>query len=209
MSLSKDVADFVIDRLAEVPSGELRSKAMFEVVENTAKYAAVVAPEKTPCHVVAMTSGWNKVGCIELVREITGLGLKEAKDLVESSHEGVPCSWVLPLTKEQLGAFKALGCMVALIDQKPVGIYVERSCYLVFEKDSKSPDMFSKPPVKGPGQVVVKVKVKIPESLFEPQQMTANLTLPPNEVTTEMIADLEEVVSQTYGQKIVLSIGHG
>jgi large subunit ribosomal protein L7/L12 len=49
--------------------------------------AAPVVEEKTTEFTVTMSSfGANKVGVIKVVREITGLGLKEAKDLVE----GVP-----------------------------------------------------------------------------------------------------------------------
>ncbi|NJD05600.1 MAG: 50S ribosomal protein L7/L12 [Methylococcaceae bacterium] len=50
--------------------------------------AAAAAPveEKTEFDVVMTSFGANKVGVIKVIREITGLGLKEAKDLVE----GVP-----------------------------------------------------------------------------------------------------------------------
>ena len=48
--------------------------------------AAPVAEEKTEFTVTMTNFGANKVGVIKVIREITGLGLKEAKDLVE----GVP-----------------------------------------------------------------------------------------------------------------------
>jgi len=47
--------------------------------------AAAVVEEKTEFDVVMASFGENKVGVIKAVREITGLGLKEAKDLVESA----------------------------------------------------------------------------------------------------------------------------
>lgn len=49
--------------------------------------AAAAAPveEKTEFDVVMTSFGENKVGVIKAVREATGLGLKEAKDLVESA----------------------------------------------------------------------------------------------------------------------------
>lgn len=47
--------------------------------------AAVAAEEQTEFKVVLASFGENKVGVIKAVREITGLGLKEAKDLVESA----------------------------------------------------------------------------------------------------------------------------
>lgn len=48
--------------------------------------AAEAAEEKTEFDVVMTSFGDNKVGVIKVVRAITGLGLKEAKDMVE----GVP-----------------------------------------------------------------------------------------------------------------------
>ena len=48
--------------------------------------AAPAAEEKTEFNVTMTSFGANKVGVIKVIREITGLGLKEAKDLVE----GVP-----------------------------------------------------------------------------------------------------------------------
>lgn len=46
---------------------------------------AAAAEEKTEFNVVMTNFGANKVGVIKVVREITGLGLKEAKDLVEAT----------------------------------------------------------------------------------------------------------------------------
>ena len=47
--------------------------------------AAPAAEEKTEFNVVLTGAGANKVGVIKAVREITGLGLKEAKDLVDGA----------------------------------------------------------------------------------------------------------------------------
>ena len=47
--------------------------------------AAPVVEEKTEFTVVLADAGANKVNAIKAVRAITGLGLKEAKDLVESA----------------------------------------------------------------------------------------------------------------------------
>ena len=47
--------------------------------------AAPAAEEKTEFDVVLAGFGSNKLGVIKAVREITGLGLKEAKDLVEGA----------------------------------------------------------------------------------------------------------------------------
>ena len=51
--------------------------------------AAAVAEEKTEFTVVLKAFGDNKVGVIKVVRALTGLGLKEAKDLVEGAPSNV------------------------------------------------------------------------------------------------------------------------
>ena len=51
--------------------------------------AAAAAEEKTEFTVVLTEAGANKVGVIKAVREITGLGLKEAKDLVDGAPKPV------------------------------------------------------------------------------------------------------------------------
>ena len=51
--------------------------------------AAAPAEEKTEFTVVLVDGGANKIGAIKEVRAITGLGLKEAKDLVEGAPKPV------------------------------------------------------------------------------------------------------------------------
>jgi len=51
--------------------------------------AAPAAEEKTEFNVVLTGAGANKVAAIKAVREITGLGLKEAKDLVDGAPKAV------------------------------------------------------------------------------------------------------------------------
>ena len=50
---------------------------------------AAVAEEKTEFNVVLTDAGANKVQVIKAVRELTGLGLKEAKDLVDGAPKNV------------------------------------------------------------------------------------------------------------------------
>lgn len=64
--------------------------------------AAPVAEEKTEFNVVLASFGENKVGVIKVVRELTGLGLKEAKDLVE----GVPSVVKEAVSKADADSFK-------------------------------------------------------------------------------------------------------
>ena len=51
--------------------------------------AAVVAEEQTEFNVMLLEAGANKVQVIKAVRELTGLGLKEAKDLVDGAPKAV------------------------------------------------------------------------------------------------------------------------
>ena len=51
--------------------------------------AAAPAEEKTEFNVMLVEAGANKIGVIKEVRAITGLGLKEAKDLVEGAPKAV------------------------------------------------------------------------------------------------------------------------
>ncbi len=51
--------------------------------------AAAVVEEKTEFNVVLLDAGAQKVQVIKAVREITGLGLKEAKDLVDGAPKNV------------------------------------------------------------------------------------------------------------------------
>ena len=51
--------------------------------------AAPAAEEKTEFDVVLKSAGGNKIAVIKVVREITGLGLKEAKDLVDGAPKPV------------------------------------------------------------------------------------------------------------------------
>jgi large subunit ribosomal protein L7/L12 len=51
--------------------------------------AAAPAEEKTEFDVILTNAGANKINVIKVVREITGLGLKEAKDLVDGAPKPV------------------------------------------------------------------------------------------------------------------------
>jgi large subunit ribosomal protein L7/L12 len=68
--------------------------AAVAVAAPVAGAAAAVVEEKTEFNVILATIGDNKINVIKVVREITGLGLKEAKDLVEGApkavKEGIP-----------------------------------------------------------------------------------------------------------------------
>ena len=64
--------------------------------------AAAAAEEKTEFNVVLTEVGANKINVIKVVREVTSLGLKEAKDLVE----GAPKPIKEGVNKEEADAIK-------------------------------------------------------------------------------------------------------
>ena len=63
--------------------------AMAAPAAGAAGGAAAAAEEKTEFDVVLLEAGANKVSVIKAVRAITGLGLKEAKDLVDGAPKPV------------------------------------------------------------------------------------------------------------------------
>src|SRR5215210_3049035 len=56
---------------------------------SAAAEAAPAAEEKTEFDVILQAAGGNKINVIKVVREITALGLKEAKDLVDGAPKAV------------------------------------------------------------------------------------------------------------------------
>lgn len=65
--------------------------------------AAAPAEEKTEFDVILQAAGGNKINVIKVVREITALGLKEAKDLVEAAPKAVKEG----VTKDEAEAIRA------------------------------------------------------------------------------------------------------
>jgi len=65
------------------------SAAAMAVAGPAAGGGAAAAEEQTEFNVILAEVGANKVGVIKAVREITGLGLKEAKDLVDGAPKAV------------------------------------------------------------------------------------------------------------------------
>lgn len=65
------------------------SAAAVAVAAGPAAGGAAAAEEKTEFDVILQEAGANKVSVIKAVREITGLGLKEAKDMVDGAPKAV------------------------------------------------------------------------------------------------------------------------
>jgi large subunit ribosomal protein L7/L12 len=76
--------------------------------------AAPAAEEKTEFQVILKDAGANKINTIKAVREVTSLGLKEAKDLVDGAPKAIKES----ATKEEAEAIKKKFEGVATIEVK-------------------------------------------------------------------------------------------
>ena len=98
----KSVMDIVeLVKMMEEKFG-VSAAAPVAVAAGPAAAAAPAAVEQTEFNVVMTSFGENKVGVIKVIREITGLGLKEAKDLVE----GVPQTVKEAIPKADADAIK-------------------------------------------------------------------------------------------------------
>ena len=75
--------------MMEEKFGVSAAAAAVAVAAPAAGGAAAAAEEKTEFDVVLVEAGSNKIAVIKAVREMTGLGLKEAKDLVEGAPKAV------------------------------------------------------------------------------------------------------------------------
>ncbi len=105
--MSTDKIQSIVDQVKELTLLEASQlvKAMEETFGVSAAAAAVAAPaagggagageaaapaeEKTEFDVILQAIGGNKINVIKVVREVTALGLKEAKDLVEAAPKPV------------------------------------------------------------------------------------------------------------------------
>ncbi|GGY88750.1 50S ribosomal protein L7/L12 [Cellvibrio zantedeschiae] len=96
MSLTKDdiinaIAEMSVKDVVELVSAmeEKFGVSAAAAVAVAAGPAAAAAEEQTEFDVILSSVGDKKVNVIKAVREITGLGLKEAKDLVEAAPKAV------------------------------------------------------------------------------------------------------------------------
>jgi large subunit ribosomal protein L7/L12 len=81
-----------VNELAQILKDEYGiepAAAAVAVAAGPAAAAAEVVEEKTSFDVVLKAAGANKLAIVKLVKELTGLGLKEAKDLVDGAPKPV------------------------------------------------------------------------------------------------------------------------
>ena len=99
-------------KMMEEKFGVSAAAAAVAVAAPGAAAGGAAAEEKTEFDVVLEAAGSNKIACIKAVRELTGLGLKEAKELVD----GAPKPLKEGISKEEcdkiVAAFKEVGATV-------------------------------------------------------------------------------------------------
>ncbi|MCX8074488.1 MAG: 50S ribosomal protein L7/L12 [Clostridia bacterium] len=76
--------------------------------------AAAAVEEKTEFNVVLKDSGATKIAVIKVVREATGLGLKEAKDLVDTAPQTVKEALPKEDAEKLVAALKEAGAMAEM-----------------------------------------------------------------------------------------------
>ncbi len=116
--LSESLSSLTVLELAEL-SKKLEEKwgvsaASFAVAAPAAGGAAVAAEAKDKFEVVLTASGDNKINVIKEVRVITGLGLKEAKDLVEGAPKTLKSDVAKADAEEMKKKLEAAGAKVEL-----------------------------------------------------------------------------------------------
>ena len=85
----KELSVLELNELVKACEEEFGVSASAGVVVAAAGPAAAAEEEKTEWNVELTEVGANKVKVIKVVRELTGLGLKEAKDLVDGAPKNV------------------------------------------------------------------------------------------------------------------------
>jgi large subunit ribosomal protein L7/L12 len=93
-----------VQELAQILKDEygIEPAAAAAVVAAPAGGGAAAAEEKTSFDVILKAAGANKLAIVKLVKDLTGLGLKEAKDLVD----GAPKPVKEGVSKEEANALK-------------------------------------------------------------------------------------------------------
>ena len=115
--LIEDVKGLTVLELSELVKAleeEFGVSAAAPVAVAAAPGAAAPAEEKSEFNVVLASAGENKMAVIKLVKEITGLGLKESKELVEGAPKPVKENVAKAEVEEMKAKFEAAGAVVEL-----------------------------------------------------------------------------------------------
>jgi large subunit ribosomal protein L7/L12 len=89
LEIVKGLTVLELNELVKAFETEFGVSAAAPVAVAAAPAAAAVVEEKTEFDVIITSAGGQKIQVIKVVREATGLGLKEAKDLVDSAPKAI------------------------------------------------------------------------------------------------------------------------
>ena len=103
-----------INELVKMLEEEFGVSAAAAVVAGPAAAGAAAAEEKSEFTVVLKEAGANKIAVIKAVREITGLGLSEAKGLVDNAPSNIKENVPTDAAKEMEAKLKEAGATVEL-----------------------------------------------------------------------------------------------
>ena len=103
-----------IDGLTVVELSELVISAVAAAAPAAGAVAGGAAEEKSSFNVVLKEVGANKIQVIKVVRDVTGLGLKEAKDLVDGAPKTVKEGVSKEEAEEIKEKFTAAGAVIEL-----------------------------------------------------------------------------------------------
>ena len=114
--LLETIDTLTVVELAELVKGieEKYGVSAAAVAAPVAGAGAAAAEEKTSFNVVLKEAGANKIQVIKVVRDATGLGLKEAKDLVDGAPKTVKENVAKEEAEELKAKFEEVGATIEL-----------------------------------------------------------------------------------------------
>src|SRR5699024_10650910 len=114
--LLEEIDSLTVVELSELVKGieEKYGVSAAAVAAPAAGGAAGAAEEKTSFNVVLKEAGANKIQVIKVVRDATGLGLKEAKDLVDGAPKTIKENVKKEEAEELKAKFTEVGAVVEL-----------------------------------------------------------------------------------------------
>ncbi|GGH58324.1 large subunit ribosomal protein L7/L12 [Filimonas zeae] len=103
-----------VQELADVLKADYGIEPAAAAVVVSGGDAAPAAAEKTSFDVILVSGGASKLNVVKIVKELTGLGLKEAKDLVDGAPKPVKEGVSKAEADELLGKLKDAGAEVEI-----------------------------------------------------------------------------------------------
>ena len=112
----EEIDSLTVVELSELVKGieEKYGVTAAAVAAPAAGAAGAAAEEKSSFNVVLKDAGANKIQVIKVVRDATGLGLKEAKDLVDGAPKAVKENVSKEEAEELKAKFEAVGAVIEL-----------------------------------------------------------------------------------------------